>query len=52
MMAPKTAHFEGDKDMRPEAFLHRMQEMLGDEYEAFSAGVGRENFEARRVNPL
>lgn len=38
--------------MQPEAFLHRMQEMLGDEYEAFSAGFGQENFQALRVNPL
>lgn len=38
--------------MLPEKFLERMQEMLGDEYEAFLASFERENYQALRINPL
>ena len=38
--------------MLPEAFLERMQEMLGDEYEAFLASFEQDKYQALRVNPL
>lgn len=36
----------------PEAFLDRMREMLGEEYDAFLEGFERERYQALRVNPL
>lgn len=36
----------------PEAFLDRMREMLGEEYDAFLEGFEQERYQALRVNPL
>lgn len=38
--------------MLPEAFLKRMQEMLGEEYPAFLESLGRESYHALRLNAL
>lgn len=38
--------------MIPELFLKRMEEMLGEEYEAFLAGFGEKRYHALRLNPL
>lgn len=38
--------------MLPEKFLERMQEMLGEEFDAFLESYGQERFYALRVNPL
>lgn len=38
--------------MLPEQFLHRMQEMLGDEYEAFLNSFAQEKYQALRLNAL
>lgn len=38
--------------MLPQAFLERMQQMLGDEYPAFLQSYEKERFQALRVNPL
>lgn len=38
--------------MLPEAFLDRMQQMLGAEYEAFAASYDREKYQALRLNGL
>lgn len=38
--------------MLPEAFLDRMQQMLGTEYEAFLASYDREKYQALRLNGL
>ena len=37
--------------MLPEAFLERMQEMLGEEYAAFLESYGREHVQGLRLNP-
>ena len=38
--------------MLPEAFLERMQEMLGEEYAAFLESYGREHVQGLRRNQL
>lgn len=38
--------------MLPQKFLERMQEMLGDEYEAFYHSLDGDRYQALRVNPL
>lgn len=38
--------------MLSEVFLHRMQNMLGEEYEEFLACFERDNYQALRFNPL
>lgn len=38
--------------MLPEAFLERMQRMLGDEYEEFLAAFGQDRYQALRLNAL
>ena len=38
--------------MLPEAFLERMRQMLGAEYEAFLASYNREKYQALRLNGL
>ena len=38
--------------MIPELFVNRMQEMLGVDYEAFSAGFGEGRYHALRLNGL
>lgn len=38
--------------MLPEQFLHRMQDMLGDEYEAFLNSFSQEKYQALRLNAL
>lgn len=38
--------------MLPERFLERMQEMLGEEYDAFLEALGGERYQALRLNPL
>lgn len=40
------------EDMLPEAFLERMQQMLGGEYGAFLETFSQERFHALRLNPL
>ena len=40
------------KDMLPELFLERMENLLGEEYEAFLASLEEEKYQALRVNPL
>ena len=42
----------GGKDMLPEAFLERMQRMLGEEYGDFLEVFGQEKYQALRLNPL
>ena len=37
--------------MLPEAFLERMQEMLGEGYAAFLESYGREHVQGLRLNP-
>ncbi|MBQ9765512.1 MAG: RsmF rRNA methyltransferase first C-terminal domain-containing protein [Lachnospiraceae bacterium] len=39
-----------NKDKLPEAFLKRMKEMLGDEYERFLASYDEERLQALRIN--
>ncbi|MBQ8597451.1 MAG: RsmB/NOP family class I SAM-dependent RNA methyltransferase [Lachnospiraceae bacterium] len=38
--------------MLPQQFLDRMEEMLGEEYEAFLSGYDKPKFQSLRVNPL
>lgn len=38
--------------MLPQAFLERMEHMLGDEYPAFLQSYDKERYQALRVNPL
>ena len=38
--------------MLPEAFLNRMRQMLGSEYEEFLAALEGERHQALRLNPL
>ena len=38
--------------MLPEAFLARMQQMLGDEYEVFLESFEKEKYQALRLNAL
>ncbi len=38
--------------MLPQKFLERMQEMLGDEYEAFYHSLDGDRYQALRLNPL
>ena len=38
--------------MLPQAFLDRMEKMLGDEYPAFIQSYEKEQYQALRVNPL
>lgn len=38
--------------MLPEQFLHRMQEMLGEEYDAFVDSFSQEKYQALRLNAL
>ena len=38
--------------MLPQAFLERMEQMLGDEYPAFLESYEKERYQALRVNPL
>lgn len=38
--------------MLPELFLKRMRGTLGDEYEEFAESLGRERYQALRLNPL
>lgn len=38
--------------MLPEAFLNRMRQMLGSEYEVFLAALEGEKYQALRLNPL
>ena len=40
------------RKMLPEAFLARMQQMLGDEYEAFLESFEKEKYQALRLNAL
>jgi len=43
---------EEDENMLPEAFLERMQHLLGEEYEAFLDSFEQERYQALRVNSL
>ena len=38
--------------MLPQAFLDRMEQMLGEEYPAFLQSYEKERYQALRVNPL
>ena len=38
--------------MLPQAFLERMEQMLGDEYPAFVQSYEKERYQALRINPL
>lgn len=38
--------------MLPQAFLDRMEQMLGGEYPAFLQSYEKERYQALRVNPL
>jgi 16S rRNA C967 or C1407 C5-methylase (RsmB/RsmF family)/NOL1/NOP2/fmu family ribosome biogenesis protein len=40
------------QEVLPEAFLRRMQRMLGEEYEAFLEALGEGKYQALRLNPL
>jgi len=40
------------EDMFPEAFLERMQRMLGEEYGDFLEALGQERYQALRLNPM
>ncbi len=45
-------HIEASGLLLPEAFLARMQDMLGEDYSAFCASFAREAVPSLRVNPL
>lgn len=42
----------GGESMLPQAFLDRMEQMLGEEYPAFLQSYEKERYQALRVNPL
>lgn len=48
----KSERYDRRKSMLPQAFLDRMEKMLGDEYPAFIQSYEKEQYQALRVNPL